>query len=198
MGLPVHTDATFAPATQRPTPRRCFFAYTPRAQAALQYQQFFFDQKEKLAVLLNTVGYDAKMAPCGSQIGNDYFELTTVITQLLQEASTASGLTLLQIESSGVQMQPFAEKVQLCEQAAVSARERAQQAAVAMTRPVGSRKRGRGREEEEEEEEEQCSSEYKRYRHAPQDHSMVIEPSHCGPYADRFLQTAWWTQPVCD
>ncbi|KAH9821976.1 hypothetical protein Tdes44962_MAKER04873 [Teratosphaeria destructans] len=192
----MHTDATFAPAPQRSTPRRCFFAYTPRAQAALQCQQFFFDQKEKLSMLLNTVGHDARMAPCGSQIGNDYFELTTVITQLLEDASIASGLTLLQIESSGVQMQPFAEKVQLCEHVAVSARERAQQAAAAMAKPAVSRKRGRVRDEEEEEE--QCSSEYKRYRHAPQDHNMVIEPSYCGPYADHFLQTAWWTQPVCD
>lgn len=186
----------FAPMPVTITARRHFMMYTPRAQAAFQHQNFFFAQKEKLSDLLNSIGRDAKFAPCGSKVGNDYFELTAVVTSLLEEAQTASAFTLGQIERSGIQMQPFAERVQLVEQVAAEARERAAAAAVAVVKPTVSRKRGRPRDDEDDEDD--AMLEYKRYRCATADHDMMFEPAFCGPYADRFLHTAWWTQQICD
>jgi hypothetical protein len=195
MGFPIQHDAGFAPIPRARMARHHFMMYTPRAQAAFEHQQFFFEQKEKLAALLNTLGQDAKLAPLGSEVGNDYHELTTVVTQLLDEAQVASGFTLDQIERSGLVMQPFAENVQLVEQVAASARERAAAAAAATKAPVVSRKRGRGRDEEEDEE---MLFEYKRYRHNTVDHDMMmVESAYCGPYAEQFLETAWWTEPIC-
>lgn len=37
----------------------------------------------------------------------------------------------------------------------------------------------------------------KRLRHAPPvERGLRVAPAFCGPYADRFLQTAWWTQSI--
>lgn len=194
----MNTSPDFAPMPVTMTARRHFMMYTPRAQAAFQHQNFFFAQKEKLSNLLNSLGRDAKFAPCGSQVGNDYFELTAVVTSLLEEAQTASAFTFDQIERSGIQMQPFAKKVQLVEQVAAEMKERAVAAAVTLATPAFSRKRGRARDEDEDEDDDDAMLEYKRYRCTIADHDMILEPAFCGPYADRFLQTAWWTQQLCD
>ena len=121
----------------------------------------------------------------------DYFELTTVITQLLEEAQVISAFTYDQIERSGIQMQPFADKVQLVESVAAEVRAKALMAAA--PKPL-SRKRGRMMDEEEED----MSFTQKRKRGYGADQDMVIEPAFCGPYADRHLQTAWWTQQICE
>lgn len=163
--------------------------YTPRARAAFQHQQFFFEQKAKLSDLLNNIGRDAKTI-AGQQTCMDVFELTTVITQLLEEAQLACTLTFEQIERYGVQMQPFAEKVQMVETVAAEVHARA---LVAVAPKAASCKRGRAVEEDDED----MSYTYKRTRGFG-DYVMVIEPAYCGPYADRFLQSAWWTQPVCE
>lgn len=188
MGLTMPSNQTFIAAPR--TARHHFMMYTPRAQAAFQHQQFFFEQKEKLTSLLITVGQDARVAT-DHQACLDYFELTTVVTQLLEEARLLSTLTFDAIERSGVQMQPFAEKVDMVEKVAAEVRMRS--VAVAVAKPV-SRKRGRMMDDEEE----QTSFAVKRHRNIPADQEMMIEPSFCGPYADRFLQTAWWTQQVCE
>jgi len=167
--------------------------YTARAQQAFEIQNFFFEQKAKLTSLLNTIGQEAKSAPF--PICMDYPELTDAVTQLLGEAQVASGLTYDQLQQAGVEMRPFAEKVQLVENVAADARTRAMTAA----KPV-SRKRGR---RDEEDEDEMAGVSYsntsnKRNRNVPASYDMVIEPNYCGPYAERFLQTAWWTQQLCD
>ncbi|KAK5127176.1 hypothetical protein LTR85_008537 [Meristemomyces frigidus] len=187
MGLAMYSDDLFNAPPQQRTARHHFMVYTPRAQAAFQHQQFFFEQKEKLSVLLNTVGRDAKMAT-DHQACADYYELTTVVTQLLEEAQLMCGLTFNQIQQSGGQMQPFAEKVQLVETVAIEVRTRA----VAAPKPV-SRKRGRTMDDEEE-----MNFAVKRYRSTPVDQEMMIESAFCSPYADNFMQTAWWTRPICD
>ncbi|KAK4540138.1 hypothetical protein LTR36_009724 [Oleoguttula mirabilis] len=187
MGLTLYSDNSFSAPPQR-TARAHFMMYTPRAQAAYQHQQFFFEQKEKLSSLLNTVGRDAKAAT-NYQLGADYYELTAVVTQLLEEAQLMSGFTFNQIQQSGVQMQPFAEKVQLVETVAVEVRMRA----ITAAKPV-SRKRGRTTDGDEEE----MSYAVKRYRQVPVDQEMVIQPAFCAPYANKFMQSAWWTQPMCD
>lgn len=172
------------------TARHHFMMYTSRARIAFQHQQFFFEQKEKLSNLLNSVGQDARIA-AGQPACMDYYELTTVITQLLEEAQILSALTYEQIERSGIQMQPFAEKVQLVESVAAEVRVKTFMAAA--PKPV-SRKRGRMMDEEEED----MSSTYKRNRGFGVDQDMMVEPAFCGPYAERHLQTAWWTQPICE
>lgn len=194
----MHQPTLAAPQTMR----RHFMMYTPRAQAAFQHQQFFFEQKEKLAGLLNTVGQDAKTiaARLGctghAQLGSDYHELTTVTTQLLEEAQAMSAWTFDVIERSGVQMQPFEEKVRMVEQVASQLRARAEEAAAAVATPAVSKKRSRARDDDDDEIEVQSS--HKRGRGFGMDHEMSIEPAYCGPYAERFLQTAWWTQQVCE
>lgn len=162
--------------------------YTPRARLAFQYQQFFFEQREKLSSLLNTVSIDARVAN-GQQVCLDYFELTTVVTQLLSEAQDLSTLTCDQLERGGVQTQPFAEKVQIVETLATELRTR-----VSASQKAVSKKRGRSMDDDEDEVDMDFA--VKRYRNAPVDHDMLIEPAFCGPYAERFLQNAWWSQPI--
>ncbi|KAI7154000.1 hypothetical protein KC349_g7986 [Hortaea werneckii] len=117
----------------QPTPaRRHFMMTSPRAQAAFHHQQFFFEQNEKLANLLNTIGADARNAttiytscPASTTTtSSDYHELLTVTTHLLSEAQTLSTWTFDMIESSGPQVEPFAEKVALVERVAGELRER--------------------------------------------------------------------------
>lgn len=188
--------------------------YTPRAQAAFQHQQFFFAEQEKLANLLNTISHDARAAMTFTTAqqqaygGADYHELTTVTTQLLEEAQAMSAWTFDTIERNGVQLQPFSEKVVLVEQVAAELRSRVQEtiaaaAATAAARPVaGSKKRSRGRDDEEEElpqqQRREVSFSYKRARGCGVDQEMSFEPSHCGPYAQNFLQPAWRMQPICE
>ncbi|KAI7220048.1 hypothetical protein KC333_g2601 [Hortaea werneckii] len=111
----------------QPTPaRRHFMMTSPRAQAAFHHQQFFFEQNEKLAHLLNTIGTDARNATTISTscpastttTSSDYHELLTVTTHLLSEAQTLSTWTFDLIESNGPQVEPFAEKVALVERVA--------------------------------------------------------------------------------
>ncbi|KAI7702529.1 hypothetical protein KC353_g14687 [Hortaea werneckii] len=105
---------------------------SPRAQAAFHHQQFFFEQNEKLANLLNTIGADARNATTISTscpastptTSSDYHELLTVTTHLLSEAQTLSTWTFDLIESNGPQVEPFAEKVALVERVARELRER--------------------------------------------------------------------------
>ncbi|KAI7205852.1 hypothetical protein KC343_g7604 [Hortaea werneckii] len=111
--------------------RRHFMMTSPRAQAAFHHQQFFFEQKDKLAHLLNTISADARNAtsistssPASSTTSSDYHELLTVTTQLLSEAQTLSTWTFDMIESNGPQVEPFAEKVALVERVAGEMRER--------------------------------------------------------------------------
>ncbi|KAI7184378.1 hypothetical protein D0869_12253 [Hortaea werneckii] len=120
----------------QPTPaRRHFMMTSPRAQAAFHHQQFFFEQNEKLAHLLNTIGVDARNATTISTsssctqastptTSSDYHELLTVTTHLLSEAQTLSTWTFDMIESNGPQVEPFAEKVALVERVARELRER--------------------------------------------------------------------------
>ena len=190
MGFALHTyDSGYAP---QPTIRRRFLMYTPRAQQAYEQQQFYFEQKERLATLLNTVGAESKSASFPACM--EYPDLINGITQLLEEAQWMSGLTFAQIEQSGVQIAPFSEKVHLAESVAADVRVRA----MATPKPV-SRKRGRRDEDQE------VAMGYfsyttcnKRGRNTAAEYDMSFEPSSfCGPYADKFLQTAWWTQ-VCE
>ncbi|RMY43621.1 hypothetical protein D0863_16310 [Hortaea werneckii] len=112
----------------QPTPaRRHFMMTSPRAQAAFHHQQFFFEQKDKLAHLLNTIGADARNATTISlsssqaptpTTSSDYHELLTVTTHLLSEAQTLSTWTFDMVESNGAQVEPFAEKVALVERIA--------------------------------------------------------------------------------
>ncbi|KAK4556571.1 hypothetical protein LTR86_006142 [Recurvomyces mirabilis] len=187
MGIALY-ESSFVP--QR-TVRRHFMFYTARAQQALEHQSFFFDQKEKLSLMLNTIGAEAKAASFPACM--DYPELTTAVTQLLDEAVLASTLTFDQIQQAGLQMGPFTEKVNLVETVAADVRSRA----MAVPKTV-SRKRGR---REEEDDEEMSFASYttcnKRGRNTAADYDMVIEPAYCGNYAENFLQTAWWTQ-VCE
>ncbi|KAI6892979.1 hypothetical protein D0869_13549 [Hortaea werneckii] len=120
----------------QPTPaRRHFMMTSPRAQAAFHHQQFFFEQKDKLAHLLNTIGADARNATISLSSSHastpttpsDYHELLTVTTHLLSEAQTLSTWTFDMIESNGPQVEPFAEKVALVERVAGELRERALQ-----------------------------------------------------------------------
>ncbi|KAI7083023.1 hypothetical protein KC356_g7908 [Hortaea werneckii] len=111
--------------------RRHFMMTSPRAQAGFYHQQFFFEQKDKLAHLLNTIGTDARNAtsisissPASSATSSDYHELLTVSTQLLSEAQALSTWTFDMIESNGPQVEPFAEKVALVERVAGELRER--------------------------------------------------------------------------
>ncbi|KAI7507670.1 hypothetical protein KC347_g6718 [Hortaea werneckii] len=111
--------------------RRHFMMTSPRAQAGFHHQQFFFEQKDKLAHLLNTIGTDARNAtsisissPASSATSSDYHELLTVTTQLLSEAQSLSTWTFNMIESNGLQVEPFAEKVALVERVAGELRER--------------------------------------------------------------------------
>ncbi|KAI7277839.1 hypothetical protein KC345_g6366 [Hortaea werneckii] len=104
---------------------------SPRAQAAFHHQQFFFEQKDKLAHLLNTISADARnstsfstSSPASSTTSSDYHELLTVTTQLLSEAQSLSTWTFDMIESNGPQVEPFAEKVALVERIAGELRER--------------------------------------------------------------------------
>lgn len=118
----------------QPTPaRRHFMMTSPRAQAAFHHQQFFFEQKDKLAHLLNTIGADARnattipnpsLASSTTTTSSDYHELLTVTTNLLSEAQTLSTWTFDMIESNGPQVEPFAEKVALVERVAGELRER--------------------------------------------------------------------------
>jgi len=113
--------------------RRHFMMTSPRAQAAFHHQQFFFEQKDKLAHLLNTISADARNATSITNpsftastptTSSDYHELLTVTTQLLSEAQTLSTWTFDMIESNGPQVEPFAEKVALVERVAGELRER--------------------------------------------------------------------------
>ncbi|KAI6805968.1 hypothetical protein KC332_g7049 [Hortaea werneckii] len=111
--------------------RRHFMMTSPRAQAGFHHQQFFFEQKDKLAHLLNTIGTDARNAtsisissPASSATSSDYHELLTVTTQLLSDAQSLSTWTFDMIESNGPQVEPFAEKVALVERVAGELRER--------------------------------------------------------------------------
>ncbi|KAI7233389.1 hypothetical protein KC330_g5424 [Hortaea werneckii] len=115
--------------------RRHFMMTSPRAQAAFHHQQFFFEQNENLAHLLNTIGVDARNATTISTpssctqastptTSSDYHELLTVTTHLLSEAQTLSTWTFDMIESNGPQVEPFAEKVALVERVARELRER--------------------------------------------------------------------------
>ena len=189
MGYAIHSYDTGY--VQQPTMRRCFLLYTPRARQAYEHQQFFFEQKDRLATLLNTVGAESKTASFPACM--DYPDLINGITQLLEEAQLMSSLTFAQIEQSGVVIAPFSEKVRLAETIAADVRGRA----MATPKPV-TRKRGR---RDEDEDEEMAYSSYttcnKRGRNTAADYDMSFEPSYCGPYAERFLQTAWWTQ-VCE
>ncbi|GAB1732339.1 hypothetical protein NU195Hw_g7284t1 [Hortaea werneckii] len=110
--------------------RRHFMMTSPRAQAAFHHQQFFFQQKDNLAHLLNTISADARNAtssPAYSTTSSDYHELLTVTTQLLSEAQTLSTWTFDMIESNGPQVEPFAEKVALVERVAGELREKVSQ-----------------------------------------------------------------------
>ncbi|KAK5112726.1 hypothetical protein LTR62_003824 [Meristemomyces frigidus] len=187
MGIALY-DTAYVP--QR-TVRRHFMFYTARAQQAMEHQSFFFEQKAKLAHMLNTVGADAKTASFPACM--EYPELTEAVTQLYQEACFASTLTFDQIQHAGMQMAPFSERVRVVEDAAADVRSRT----MAVPKTVS---RKRGRRDEEEDEEMSCSSYTtcnKRGRNTAADYDMVVEPSYCGPYVDRFLQPAWWTQ-VCE
>ncbi|RMY74562.1 hypothetical protein D0863_03176 [Hortaea werneckii] len=113
--------------------RRHFMMTSPRAQAAFHHQQFFFEQKDNLAHLLNTISADARTATSITNpsftastptTSSDYHELLTVTTQLLSEAQTLSTWTFDMIESNGPQVEPFAEKVALVERVAGELRER--------------------------------------------------------------------------
>ncbi|RMY89640.1 hypothetical protein D0862_10178 [Hortaea werneckii] len=112
--------------------RRHFMMTSPRAQAAFHHQQFFFEQKDKLAHLLNTIGADARNATTISTsspastptTSSDYHELLTVTTHLLSEAQSLSTWTFDLIESNGPQVEPFAEKIALAERMAAELRER--------------------------------------------------------------------------
>ncbi|KAI7340566.1 hypothetical protein KC354_g17195 [Hortaea werneckii] len=111
--------------------RRHFMMTSPRAQAAFHHQQFFFEQKDKLAHLLNTIGADARNATISLSshastptTSSDYHELLTVTTHLLSEAQTLSTWTFDMIESNGPQIEPLAEKVALVERLAGELRER--------------------------------------------------------------------------
>ncbi|EMC92115.1 hypothetical protein BAUCODRAFT_27467 [Baudoinia panamericana UAMH 10762] len=182
---PLMYDHTY---TVPQTRRHYFTMYTPRAQTAFRFQQFFFEQKAKLSNLLNTVGQDAKAAPF--PICMDYPELTSAITQLLCDAQAACGLTYDQIQQAGIETGPFAEKVEFAENVAADIRMRA----MSVVKPATVlRKRGRRVDEEEE----ASVSFAKRSRNAAADYDMVIEPNQCAPYADPLLLTAMWTQPMC-
>ena len=187
MGIALY-ESTYVP--QR-TVRRHFMFYTARAQQALEHQSFFFEQKEKLSIMLNTIGAEAKAASFPACM--DYPELTAAVTQLLDEAIYASTLTFDQIQQAGLQMGSFTEKIQLVETVAADVRSRA----LAAPKTV-SRKRGR---RDDGDDEEISFASYttcnKRGRNTAADYDMVIEPSYCGNYAENFLQTAWWTQ-VCE
>ncbi|GAB1737482.1 hypothetical protein NU219Hw_g1620t1 [Hortaea werneckii] len=112
--------------------RRHFMMTSPRAQTAFHHQQFFFEQKDKLAHLLNTIGADARNAttistssPASTHTtSSDYHELLTVTTHLLSEAQSLSTWTFDLIESNGPQVEPFAEKIALVERMAGELRER--------------------------------------------------------------------------
>ncbi|TKA68498.1 hypothetical protein B0A55_08794 [Friedmanniomyces simplex] len=183
MGLTMHTyDSGYAP--QRPA-RRHFMMYTARAQQAFQLQHFFFEQKDNLASMLNAVGHEAKAASFPACM--DYPELIDAVTQLLQEAQLMSSLTFAQIQQAGVETAAFAEKVGIVEGVLAGIRMRA------MAAPSKPAPRKRGRRDEEEDEEMAVASynlSNKRNRYVAADHDMVIERS--------YLQTAWWTQPICD
>jgi len=185
MGLPMHTyDCGYTP--QRPA-RRHFMMFTARAQQAFQLQQFFFEHRDRLAVLLNTVGQEAKAA--GFPACMDYPELLDAVTQLLQEAQLMSSLTFAQVQQAGVETAPFAERVAVVEGVLAGVRMRAVAAPLAIK--AAPRKRGR---RDEDEDEEMAFTPFnvsnKRNRFVAADHDMVIERS--------YLQTAWWTQPICD
>ncbi|KAK5129602.1 hypothetical protein LTR08_003033 [Meristemomyces frigidus] len=167
------------------TARHHFMVYRPRAHAAFQHQQFFFEQKEKLSALLNAIGRDARTATT-YQAGADYHELTTVVTQLLEEAQMLSRFTFDQVQRCGVVMQPFAEKVLLVESVALEVRARA----VVLAKPA-SRKRGRDMDDEDE-----ADFAVKRYRGVEQ-HSAT-EAAYCGSYADKFMRNTPWSQPTCE
>lgn len=180
----MHTyDPAYTP--QRPA-RRHFMMFTARAQQAFQLQQFFFEHRDKLAALLNIVGQEAKAAgfpPC-----MDYPELLDAVTQLLQEAQLMSSLTFAQVQQAGVETAPFAERVAVVEGVLAEIRMRA------VAAPLKAAPRKRGRRDEEEDEEMAAFTPFnvsnKRYRFGAAEHDMVIERS--------YLQTAWWTQPICD
>jgi len=199
MGFSMHSTTDFNTGMPTKTPRHHFMMYTARARAAFQYQQFFFEQREKLSSMLNAVSADARAASSQQQVCMDYYELTSVVTQLLSDAQVFSALTYDQLDRQGVQMQPFAEKVQMVESVATELRLRA----CASQKSV-SKKRGRRMDDDEDEEEidimdtTPAPRKYavKRYRRAPVDQEMFVEPAFCGPYADRFLQNAWWNQPI--
>lgn len=166
--------------------------YTHRAQQAFQHQQFFFEQKATLAAFLNALGQEAKAASFPACM--DYPEIIQAVTQLLEEAQLMSSLTFAQLEQAGVDTTVFAEKVRIVEQVTAEVRMRA----MATASKSASRKRGR---KEEDEDTEMAFSSYnassKRNRYSG-GHDTVMELSYCGGYADRYLQTAWWTQPICD
>ena len=167
--------------------------YRPRAHAAFQHQQFFFEQREKLAALLNAVGRDAKHVTT-LQAGADYYELISVVTQLLDEAQTLSRFTFDQVQRSGVQMAPFEEKVLLVESFAREAR--AHVAAAVVAKPVSFRKRGRNTHDEEETD---CSVKRCRNDVVPEQ-QMVIEPPQvfCGAHANKFIHNTLWSETMCE
>ena len=187
MGLAMYQPQSVE--VQQRTARHHFMTYRPRAHAAFQHQQFFFEQKEKLAALLNTVGRDAKRVTT-LQAGAEYYELTTVVTQLLEEAQVLSRFTFDQVHRSGVQMAPFAEKVALVERVTIEVRARA--AAVAIVAKPVVRKRGRNTDEDEE-----MTFSVKRYREDAMPEQMIVEPTaYCGSYANNFMQNTPWSQPI--
>ena len=190
MGLAIHNyDAGYAP---KPTIRRHFMRYTSRACQIFEYQDFFFAQREKLATMLNAVGAEAKMAPFPACM--DYPKLTDAVSQLLEEAQWVSTLTFDQMEHAGIQMAPFGEKVRLVEEAASELRMRAIEAPKAVSNSKRSRR------DEDEDEEMACSSytmSNKRGRTAPAEYDApTVQSPSCRPFAEPFLQTAWWTQQV--
>jgi len=192
MGFSMYSNTDLNTGLPTKTARHHFMMYTPRARLAFQYQHFFFEQREKLGSLLNAVSADARAAANGSHFEVDYFELTSVVTQLLGEAQTYSVLTCDQLERDGVQMQPFADKVRIVERVATQLRLRLS----ATSQKSVSKKRARFVDDDEEEEDVDVTSAVKRYRNAPADHDMVVEPAFCGRYGDRYLHNAWWTQPI--
>ncbi|KAI6819558.1 hypothetical protein KC332_g2388 [Hortaea werneckii] len=183
--------------------RRHFMMTSPRAQAAFHHQQFFFEQKDKLAHLLNTISADARNAtsfstsfPASSTTSSDYHELLTVTTQLLSEAQTLSTWTFDMIESNRPQVEPFAEKVALVERVAGELRERVlqyqqmqmQTTNTAIPNTSGSRscntslsaslkKRSRSGEDEEEEETQQQQQHHRQSNTLSHKRSRVFAPA---------------------
>ncbi|KAK3074326.1 hypothetical protein LTR53_003316 [Teratosphaeriaceae sp. CCFEE 6253] len=185
---------SYDPAYTTPRPaRRRFMMYTARAQQAFQHQEFFFEQKDKLACMLNAVGQEARAASFPACMA--WTEIIDAVTQLLNEAQVMSSLTFAQIEQAGVDTRLFAEKVGIVEQASAEVRMRT----MAPTPKPAARKRAR---RDEEEDEEMAYSSYnvcnKRNRYVA-DHDMAMGSSFCGGYADPYLLHApAWTRPIYD